>query len=543
MRNNLRLSKHTIIFNNNHTTPLLTEANRIVIKSNTKHLSYRTSEKENAFYRENMEETFVKVKDDSLTLSVNVELEEQIVGDNIGQKFILKQALSEILKYENQRMPLPMPASLTVEQWRQLISLTDRKSRFYFLDSLLSGEMTFEEVQNYDDQLSKPMEVSEELINEVCEGDEEKRRKVSVFLWFHEERRQAGEEVPGTLERKNLIDITKANSKNGIRKYLDYMNDVEWNKLKSIRLKRYRQSNHAPGVKRKQEEIDNCSHIYYGLGHNTINLRLNDSTVDKHHNWSAWRQFILGQPLVVDFSYLSNLKSYKHIKSMIRQEAAHSVKFNREAKTPFALHFTGVSPEVQEIMNSHFCLDNAGNSFPVEITEKHQLDLFPPEKLVYLSPDSKNDLYEFNEDDVYVIGGIVDKGLDKAPLTLANAKKNKIRHARFPMKKVIGLKEDLNVETCVAIMNDMKYSQDWFYSLRWVPSRFFGNRVRKGSQLLEHKLTYRAHKMLSPCSNISEEYSESNKRLTPREYRKFYQMIMDANTREEVEQIVKALKV
>ena len=111
MRITLRLSKHTVTFNNKHTTPLLTEANRIVIKSDIKHLSYRTSEKENAFYRENMEETFVKVKDDSLTLSVNVELEEQIVGDNIGQKFILKQALSEILKYENQRMPLPMPAS------------------------------------------------------------------------------------------------------------------------------------------------------------------------------------------------------------------------------------------------------------------------------------------------------------------------------------------------------------------------------------------------------------------------------------------------
>ena len=144
---------------------------------------------------------------------------------------------------------------------------------------------------------------------------------------------------------------------------------------------------------------------------------------------------------------------------MVRQEAAHAVKFNREARTPFALYFTGVSPEVQEIMIDQLSLDCEGNSFPVEITDKHQLDIFPSEKLVYLSPDSRNDLYEYNEDDIYVIGGIVDKGFDRAPLTLASAKKNKIRHARFPMKKVIGLKEDLNVETCVAIMNDMKYSQ------------------------------------------------------------------------------------
>ena len=42
---------------------------------------------------------------------------------------------------------------------------------------------------------------------------------------------------------------------------------------------------------------------------------------------------------------------------------------------------------------------------------------------------------------------------------MANAKKERIRHARFPMKKVLGITGDLNVETCVAIMNDLKASQ------------------------------------------------------------------------------------
>ena len=55
---------------------------------------------------------------------------------------------------------------------------------------------------------------------------------------------------------------------------------------------------------------------------------------------------------------------------MVRQEAAHAVKFNREARTPFALYFTGVIPEVQEIMIDQLSLDCEGNSFPVEITDK-----------------------------------------------------------------------------------------------------------------------------------------------------------------------------
>ena len=149
-----------------------------------------------------------------------------------------------------------------------------------------------------------------------------------------------------------------------------------------------------------------------------------------------------------------------------------------------------------ESIYSLLSIEKEGVNFPVEITTKSHLDLFPREKMVYLSPDSNNDLRKFNEDDIYVIGGIIDIGDDRAPLTLANAKKHKIRHARFPMKRVIGMKADLNVETCVAIMNDLKYSQDWFYSLRWVPARFFSNRLKSdGGGNMEHRLLYRAHKV------------------------------------------------
>lgn len=37
------------------------------------------------------------------------------------------------------------------------------------------------------------------------------------------------------------------------------------------------------------------------------------------------------------------------------------------------------------------------------------MDLFPKEKLVYLTPHCFNDLEEFSYDDYYIIGGMVDK--------------------------------------------------------------------------------------------------------------------------------------
>merc|ERR1719481_1097320 len=139
--------------------------------------------------------------------------------------------------------------------------------------------------------------------------------------------------------------------------------------------------------------------------------------------------------------------------------------------------------------------------------------MFPRERLVYLSPDSHNDLRLFNPNDVYVIGGIVDKGDDKQPLTLSAAKRMKIRHARFPMRQNIGLVADLNVDTCVSILNDLKDTNDWFYSLRWVPSRYLANRARTSLQE-EHQNMYQAHRNLSPTSHKGEDEMEGTKHST-----------------------------
>lgn len=56
---------------------------------------------------------------------------------------------------------------------------------------------------------------------------------------------------------------------------------------------------------------------------------------------------------------------------------------------------------------------------------------------LYLTPDSRTDLLEYNPDDVYIIGGIVETAGD-VPYTLTKAKKLGIRHARLPTKRTVG---------------------------------------------------------------------------------------------------------
>ena len=61
----------------------------------------------------------------------------------------------------------------------------------------------------------------------------------------------------------------------------------------------------------------------------------------------------------------------------------------------------------------------------------------------------------WDEDDVYVIGGLVDlKPMTNG--TLGKAKKEGIRHAHLPLKRVIGMNCILNIEHVVAILADYR---------------------------------------------------------------------------------------
>lgn len=68
----------------------------------------------------------------------------------------------------------------------------------------------------------------------------------------------------------------------------------------------------------------------------------------------------------------------------------------------------------------------------VVVEEKSYLDLFPKERLVYLSSESENVLESLNQDDVYIIGGLVDHNRLKG-ITHKTALEQGLRHARLPI--------------------------------------------------------------------------------------------------------------
>lgn len=153
------------------------------------------------------------------------------------------------------------------------------------------------------------------------------------------------------------------------------------------------------------------------------------------------------------------------------RQLKHSFSENRYAQRPFVMHFCNmdINSELWKALRSQ--IPNI-NNVPIRLHSGDIMDVFPPEKLVYLSPDADQFMTEFNPDDFYVVGSIVDKG-SQMPLTLAKAKRLNIRCARLPLDRYIKFHshKTLTLDQMTRILLELKKSQDWKKAFKHVPRR------------------------------------------------------------------------
>lgn len=64
------------------------------------------------------------------------------------------------------------------------------------------------------------------------------------------------------------------------------------------------------------------------------------------------------------------------------------------------------------------------------------LDLFDKDRLVYLTPDSPNEMTHYDHEAIYILGGIYDAE-NKEPLTYQKAVRQNIRHCKLPLEKYL----------------------------------------------------------------------------------------------------------
>lgn len=176
--------------------------------------------------------------------------------------------------------------------------------------------------------------------------------------------------------------------------------------------------------------------------------------------------------LVFDCSY-DEFMSYQNIKSTAKQLCL-CFAANRNHSMPFDLHFCNANPEGLTMQALNKLIPTLHNkSFPLHLHTESFTEIFPKDKLVYLTPHADEDLNEFNGNDIYIIGSFVEKHGDEL-VSIAKAKEAGIRMARLPIEKYLQWgwgKKSLTLNQVCSIMLDVKHTGDWNKALLHVPRR------------------------------------------------------------------------
>lgn len=162
---------------------------------------------------------------------------------------------------------------------------------------------------------------------------------------------------------------------------------------------------------------------------NAIMLFLQDQTMNRTYKNNLCYAMMNGPHLIFDFAFEETMSDQELTNLVSQLQLCHGE--NKVIREPFHFHFCNLIPGSQTDVKLRRGIPNL-DELPLSVTDQNYLDCYPKERLVYLSPNSPNLLEKFDYDDVYIIGGIVDKAVED-PLTFAKAKKEKIRTARFPL--------------------------------------------------------------------------------------------------------------
>lgn len=136
-----------------------------------------------------------------------------------------------------------------------------------------------------------------------------------------------------------------------------------------------------------------------------------------------------GLKLCIDLSMTDSM-SDKEI-SRLAGQLRRLYGSNKKATRPFHLFLTDLR-EDSRLYRECIRKNDGFLNYTMDITEESCLDLFPPESVVYLTPDAEEALEAVDADKVYVLGGLVDESIQKK-LSYSRARELRVHTVRLPI--------------------------------------------------------------------------------------------------------------
>ncbi|NWQ78516.1 TM10C methyltransferase, partial [Columbina picui] len=291
--------------------------------------------------------------------------------------------------------------------------------------------------------------------------------------------RLAGRLVPENISEEQLKTFMECPSKSAKKKYLKYLH------LKEL----YKKSD-----KRKMEEKRERRLETQDQASNPDETKRNSficswaSGMDRAYSWRVAQSMVFGQPLVFDMSYEKDM-SIREVANTVRQ-IVFSEGCNRKSADPFHIHFCNLKDD--SLYHREFIkhYSKAWDKLLVTVTDQCYTEIFPKEKLIYLTADSPKVMKTFDHDKIYIIGSMVDKSI-KTGVSLARAKRLGLETAALPLDKYLlwntGAK-NLTLDQMMHILLTLKDTGDWKAALEFVPKRKYCGFVSKPVHELKKNL-------------------------------------------------------
>ena len=261
---------------------------------------------------------------------------------------------------------------------------------------------------------------------------DQRRRQLHLIMLEDSEMHISGRPVPDSVSADDWSELLRLGSYSARRKYLGYLFKREKSRQGDVSKRKQRAEERR---ERMAQPPPQTGHIRYGLGHNSIFHRITDTTIKSWQEQRLLTAMQFGQPLVLDLSFEKHMTRRENKNTA--QQLIMLFSENRSSPDPFDLHLCNANPhgEIMEFLRK-MIPSVEEPVFPLHLHQQNYLDLYPREKLVYLTPHCRTELHQFDHDAVYIVGALVDlvKG---RPLSLAKAKKEGIRMAKLPLQRYL----------------------------------------------------------------------------------------------------------
>lgn len=303
---------------------------------------------------------------------------------------------------------------------------------------------------------------------------EEARRQVHLILLEYVSCRDTVGRVPSVLSVADMTELLGLRSQLQRTRYFNYLFKTEMAVIADKRRKEKRRLERLAAKEEKLKkaiEDGSIHHIQYGVD-NTLFLFIRDQSMNAFYNYRQAYAAMFGQTLVFDLDYENEMTRRELINAADQLQEVYAA--NRANADPFNLVFCNLKEESNYRKQLHKAMGHLGKpGCLVTTTEKSYLDLYPKERLVYLTPDARQPL-RYSDDAIYIIGAMVDLGSQK-PISMARAKRQGINFARLPLDEYLpwgqSSSKTLALQHITKILLDMKATKDWSKAFDSIPRR------------------------------------------------------------------------